>query len=505
MPEPWLLRPEESSPNPTPIAPITSLDALVHLVRSAIARSKQTAPSPELLSIALPLDSLEPLLLLQDWRVAATSHLYWEQPDRQEWSVSVGELRRFQGSGSDRFAEAQTFAVETFGRLAIVAAGGDTAAIAPQLACSFAFFEGRDQAWDGFAPAQVSLPEWQVLHRGGQTILWVNHPLADLVDPDSPDIEAHLTDRCSKIWAIHQRLQRLPRSIVLADPNPLVQPRSGNQGLGLTQPLTPIDHFETSVASVLELIGNGKLHKVVLARAIAVEAEAPLAAEAILSRLRQSHPDCCLFALGNGQGSRFVGASPERLIEVRSGELYTEALAGSAPRGKTIGEDQRQGSLLRANVKELREHRLVTHFILDALEELGLNPHWASHPKLLQLANIQHLQTPIRATLPPSVHPLAIVAQLHPTPAVAGVPRDQACELILRHEPLVRSHYAAPIGWIDAEGNSAFVVGIRSALIQGNRATLYGGAGIVAGSSPSQELAETGLKLQPLLRALTWS
>ena len=121
---------------------------------------------------------------------------------------------------------------------------------------------------------------------------------------------------------------------------------------------------------------------------------------------------------------------------------------------------------------------------------------------MLQLSNIQHLWTPIRSNLPAGTQPLDVLAALHPTPAVAGVPRDRACAHIRRWEPFERSLYAAPLGWIDHQGNSEFIVGIRSALIEGKRACLYAGAGIVAGSNPNGELAEIQLKLQALLSAL---
>jgi menaquinone-specific isochorismate synthase len=101
-----------------------------------------------------------------------------------------------------------------------------------------------------------------------------------------------------------------------------------------------------------------------------------------------------------------------------------------------------------------------------------------------------------------AIHPLDLVAALHPTPAVAGLPRDEAWRQIRRCEPFERSLYAAPLGWIDEQGNCEFVVGIRSALIDGDRARLFAGAGIIAGSQPDKELAEIQLKLQAMLAAL---
>ena len=139
--------------------------------------------------------------------------------------------------------------------------------------------------------------------------------------------------------------------------------------------------------------------------------------------------------------------------------------------------------------------------MIQSLHDLDIVPQLLP-PRLRQLSNIQHLWTPMQAHVPPNVHPLEIVARLHPTPAVAGAARDVACTQIRQYETFERGLYAAPLGWIDYQGNSEFIVGIRSALIDSDRARLYAGAGIVAGSDPDKELAEIQLKLQALLKAL---
>ncbi|NJN60721.1 MAG: hypothetical protein HC795_03550 [Coleofasciculaceae cyanobacterium RL_1_1] len=140
--------------------------------------------------------------------------------------------------------------------------------------------------------------------------------------------------------------------------------------------------------------------------------------------------------------------------------------------------------------------------MLDRLRGLGLAPEPISPIRLLQLSNIQHLWTPIYANLTINIHPLQIVERLHPTPAVAGSPQSIAYREIRRHEQFDRLLFAAPIGWFDAEGNASFLVGIRSALLDGCRARLYAGAGIVAGSQPDRELAEIELKLRTTINSL---
>ncbi len=264
-----------------------------------------------------------------------------------------------------------------------------------------------------------------------------------------------------------------------------------------------VDNFEHTVRAVLRQIQAGQLHKVVLADVMDVVASQPVNVVRSLQTLRQNHPDCTIFSVGNGQGQSFIGASPERLLSITGGQLTTDALAGSASRGATADLDAQLAHTLLHSDKERYEHRVVVEFLARQLRSLGLDPQYSAVPQLLQLLHIQHLHTPLSATLSPqTIPPLDILAKLHPTPAVAGVPRQAACQLIGQHEAFDRGLYAAPLGWIDTQGNSEFIVGIRSALIDGCKARLYAGAGIVAGSEPAKELAEIKLKLQTLLSAL---
>ena len=141
--------------------------------------------------------------------------------------------------------------------------------------------------------------------------------------------------------------------------------------------------------------------------------------------------------------------------------------------------------------------------ILRRSADLNLQVEHAAQPRVLGLANVQHLYLPISAALPADVHILDLVARLHPTPAVGGTPRGPALATIKRLEPVDRGLYAGPQGWVDHRGGGEFFVGIRSALIDGHTATVHAGAGIVAGSDAENEFAETELKLKALVGALT--
>ena len=152
--------------------------------------------------------------------------------------------------------------------------------------------------------------------------------------------------------------------------------------------------------------------------------------------------------------------------------------------------------------KDLREQRLVLDSIVRRLSPLGLKLEFDDMPAIRRLANVQHLATPISATLPDGVRLLDVLARLHPTPAVGGTPRETAVKAIRELEGFPRGLYAGALGWLNARGGGEFFVGIRSALINGPSARVYAGAGIVAGSEPDREYAETELKFHAVQDAL---
>jgi menaquinone-specific isochorismate synthase len=240
----------------------------------------------------------------------------------------------------------------------------------------------------------------------------------------------------------------------------------------------------------------------VLARAQDLTANQPLHPLRMLNALRQTFPDCYAFSFANGRGPSFIGASPERLVRVRKGRLETEALAGSIRRGATASDDGALAAALSRSEKDQREHREVLDDILARLKPLGITAECPAQPQIRRLANVQHLHTPVTAALPETVQLLDVLAAMHPTPAVGGTPRDAAVAHIRALEGFPRGLYAGALGWLNARGGGEFFVGIRSALVEGNGARIYAGAGVVAGSTPEKEFAETELKFKAMLDAL---
>lgn len=433
-------------------------------------------------SVAIEIDSIDPLVVLDQWSDSQQLHFYFENRD-QEWAIAaMGAAVAFETSGTSRFSNVQQFIQNSLDQL-IANRAIDLAWANPRFFCSFTFFDQGTSSDSTFAPATVFLPQWQVIRWHDRSAILANC----LIEPDS------------NIEALTQTLWHQFRGIEATQSDGFV-PYSV---AGLKQwEIIDTHSFTSAVASALCDIQQQQLDKLVLAHAIDVISGLPFQIGRSLHNLRQRYPDCYVFSTGNGRGQSFIGASPERLLSIQNQQFTTDALAGSAPRGRTVAEDQLYAEQLLNSDKEQREHRMVVDFIIQRLKEFGLVPQYAANPVVLQLSNIQHLHTPIQAMLPSDRHPLDILAKLHPTPAVAGMPRAIACQQISAYEQFERSLYAAPLGWVDAQGNAEFVVGIRSALLKGNRARLYAGAGIVAGSDPERELAEVRLKLQVLLQTL---
>lgn len=447
----------------------------------------------QIVSISLEIPPVDPLAVFQILSQESPLHFYLEKGGKGDAIAAFDAAVDFtadSGDRFDRFTQTREFINATLantlstGALNLPFSG-------PHFFCSFTFFDLEQPTDAPFPPATVFLPRWQVVRSPKHCVFVANLTLdaTDQIEPLADSI-------CQKIKKINLLKSQSLNSIE-GNGNFSNQQRQNQQ-----RHITQTDNFKMAVKAALDSIAQKRLSKVVLAHAIDVSSPKPFNVVQSLQNLRKFYPDCYLFVTSNRQGQNFIGASPERLLSIQNNQLVTDALAGSAPRGQTPAEDAKLANKLMSSQKERHEHRVVIDFIRDRLVKLGLTPRISPELRLLQLSNIQHLWTPIKATIPAKVHPLDILAELHPTPAVAGVPRDVACEEIRRYETFDRCLYAAPIGWLDAQGNGEFIVGIRSALIEGCHARLYAGAGIVYGSNPDKELAEIDLKLQALLKTL---
>jgi menaquinone-specific isochorismate synthase len=253
-----------------------------------------------------------------------------------------------------------------------------------------------------------------------------------------------------------------------------------------------------SVRRILATIDAGDVRKVVLARQLVVEAGGPFDRRVILDRLRRTHPSCFTYAAGD-----FVGASPELLIRRRGSDVDSCPMAGTVRRGDTPEDDEALVAGLRRSVKEAEEHRLLVEAVVSALAPVCAEAPTAGEPGVVRFPTVSHLATRVSGVLrEPAPSALALAGLLHPTPAVGGLPKAEALTAIAKLEGFDRGLYAGPVGWVDANGDGEWAVALRGAQLDGPRARLVAGAGIVAGSDPDAEWAETEAKLRPMLAAV---
>lgn len=253
------------------------------------------------------------------------------------------------------------------------------------------------------------------------------------------------------------------------------------------------DDWRVAVERALAAIHVGDLEKVVLAREVLIEADADFDAHEVVRGLVASQPGSFVYA---SQG--FVGASPELLVR-----RFGEVVESRPVAGTTVADSDAALLALAASVKDTREHRFVVDGIVDVLGPRCEQLHADAIPEVAVFGPVAHLATPIRGRLAaPAPSALDLARRLHPTPAVGGTPRRAALDAIRALEGFDRGRYAGPVGWVDARGDGEWAIALRGAELDGSRARLVAGAGIVAGSDPDAEWAETQAKLEPMLRAL---
>ena len=443
------------------------------LAHGAEPKTRMTADAGRLRVVALrvPLRPLEVILAAAEGDV-----VLWDPPEGPS-VVGIGAAWSVRASGPDRFAVVRQEAAELWKRLAFTSPG--EGAPAPRLLGGFAFTEGAadEGPWGLFGDAWFVLPEWTYFATDDEAWLLVAMP----GDEDSGD----------RLQPGGDRFQRLVWALSSDAP-----PEDAGRALRLDEAVTDgPEAWAHQVEDIIHAIRSREVAKVVLSRRATVAFDRAPDLPGIAARLAGSGSTATRFVFrpGPAGAAAFVGATPELLVGLEGQRLWTEALAGTA----CVGEDE----ALIASAKDLAEHNFVVDEIRAALEPLTDEVVTADRPEVRRLRDLVHLVTPIEARPAAGVHVLDVVAALHPTPAVGGVPRTAALGWIEDREAHPRGWYAAPIGWFDAEGDGAFRVALRSALIDGRRAHLYAGAGIVEASEPMAEYRETELKLRTVLGA----
>lgn len=391
--------------------------------------------------------------------------------------AGIGIAREVRGQGAQRWRQVIEGARMAAPHVVIDGAAASLDALGfarPRWLGGAAFAPGAaDRApWQGFGDAWFVLPRWTYVASGDRAMFVLAADAADLADPARWQAELARLRACTAV------------------------PAHAQAALVELQPAAATA-WAAQVTDITNAIARGEYSKIVAARTLGVALAGTIDAAALLAALDDRHADCVRVLVRPPNAGTLVAATPERLVRRTGATVECDALAGTI--GATL-EGAREKLL--ASTKDRREHDLVVDAIRSALEDAGAIVEAPATPDVRALRHVLHLHTPFHATLREPRHVLELVARLHPTPAVGGTPTTAAMDWIASHEPVARGWYSAPIGWFDLDGNGELVVAIRSGVLVDNRAHLWAGAGIVAGSDPDRELAETDAKFRAMLGAL---
>ncbi len=455
-----------------------SLESLPALLSEGNRRAKDLG-RPVLVSLTQPLlIEPDPLQLFSSAMRISDVRNYWAFPVDGFWIVGVGEADEIRYEGPERFRQTATMVQSTMSSAIIEENGGP----GPIFMGGFRFALGppAEGRWEEFPDALLTLHRWTISSQpAGRHWVGLNVMVNGQTNVDSLPEELN-----TQAAALFEPLPNFPEPVVV----PLVDEGDANG-------------WRSSVDQALDAIKGKRITKVILARTSRVRSEVPVLPEVVLRSLVSNYPECRVFAFCR-RGTCFVGASPEELVSLHGAKVTSTSLAGSAPRGASQSEDSQLSAWLLGSVKERGEHEVVVDWVSERMGKLCDKLRWDAAPHVMKLGNLQHLATLFVGTPKNGRHVLDFVEALHPTPAVGGIPLEPALEMIGRLEQSDRGWYTGPVGWVDRNGGGEFAIAIRCALLRGDEALLYAGAGIVSGSDPDREYQETTMKFKPLFTAL---
>ena len=447
-----------------------------------------------LFTVTIPFESIDPLAALEFLSNENDFQYFWEHPDENLAIAAGKEVIRIRTNQRDRFKIVQkqindwisktvSFSSLTHSLSGLHFLGGFSFHDNPQL-----------HHWRSFGTASFVIPEWLVIRDGQLSLLTITTK----VNPsDSAD---------SLLFTIRDILHDLVERIRNFTRDEFKSVENKHRTNTLETANFESENAESTWKSIIDIaksrIKNGEFNKIVLARELGLKPPTDPAPTQMLNYLRNEYPTCYTFMVRMNKFSTFLGSTPEKLVALRSTFMLTDGLAGTISRGKTATEDTILERKLLQSDKDLHEHGFVVEAIGSRLKDITHNIHFPNQPGIRKYPNVQHLYTPISASLNKDVSPLEIVEKLHPTPAVGGHPRELTIQHIQSLEQIDRGWYAGPVGWLNTHGRGEFCVAIRSGLIQENYARFYAGCGIVSDSDPQSEWNETNLKLIPMLSAL---
>lgn len=443
-----------------------------------------TSLKARLLSVSAEMAAVYPMAFLR--QAAGGARGFWARGG--QWVAHAGTakvLRIPSEAGSDRFSLIEEEAAGFVSGIEVGAAEPEDLRFYG--GCAFRSDHEPAGLWSAFPSGLFHLPRIE-LHGGGDTTrITLRSLVSSTEDADRAlgELKSELEGWCVALQGVHE-----------SEPTPAVRARRLEEGWA---------SWEQAVEEALGAIRSGEVAKVVLARTLDVETERQIDPVTVVEHLWEENRGTHVFLFEPEPGASVVGAAPETVATVHGSQFHATAVAGSIAHGETNHDQEILAERLLASDKDNVEHQIALEDMVRRLTPLVTRLEAQDHPHVLTLSRIQHLETAIRAVLPAGRGVLELLDALHPTPAVCGLPRDEALEFLARTEAFERGWYAGPVGWFDTAGNGVFAPALRMAVGGGSTWRLYAGAGLVEASDPRSEWEETGIKFTPVLRALAAS
>ncbi len=456
--------------------------ALINRINDYLRRELKSLATEKirLLSITIPVQEvhLRTLPELQD------NWFFWDRPSEDETIIGLGLAKSVTASGLGRIEKINLAIQEMHESWEWL--DPDHTGIRPLSYLCFAFNQDDPMhaPWNGLPNSGLFLPELTLQQHDNYCVAAFSVDLQVIQQKES----------------VHKRWMKLFSDLIESLNRPH-SPPGCKTTLEVTS--TSSDHYQWRklVQNAQAQISSGTLKKVVPARHIQVQAQRRFDPRHLMSTLSYLYPSSVLLAT-KLSGNVFVSATPERLVNSDADRITCDAVAGTIRRSAVEQNDKKLGEFLLTDPKVQHEHQLVVEDIKESLQPLCDNIESPDQPSLIRLRNLQHLWTEISGRLKPEINLLKAATNLHPTAAVNGSPRSEARKWLNQNEPFDRGWYSGAAGWIDYQGNGELAVLLRCALIDNDRADLFAGAGITAGSDADAEFAETELKLGVMLEAL---
>ncbi|MFZ3576808.1 isochorismate synthase [Virgibacillus sp. DJP39] len=456
----------------------TKEEVLESVLNRAINKAEKEKRK-QLVSVTKKIEAVDPLHFFEAAKQLGKNRSFWSSTAEDFFMVGVGATYKIEAT-DNRFKETN----EQWQRVkqqaiihnpyekpgtGLVAMGG----------MAFDPDKARTLLWDNFSDSEFTVAAYMLTKHEDEYYLTMN------VHVSENDRTSDLTNQLNKkVETLLGNDVNIPTNTVILDKYE-IEP----------------DKWKQTVQFATEQIKTSEVEKIVLSRELRVKLNRKAQISTVLHDLLETQTNSFVFAFERGEDC-FVGATPERLIKIQEDHLLSTCLAGTAPRGNTLSEDKLLADNLLEDDKNRSEHDFVVKMIEEAISPYCSTINVPREPIIYPLKNLQHLYTPVTAIVSPDVNMFDIIKQLHPTPALGGVPREKSLQFIREHELLDRGWYGAPVGWLDHNNNGEFAVAIRSGLIQGDEASLFAGCGVVRDSDPEEEYEETNIKLLPMLTVL---